>query len=418
MRHLIVPTCLFFIANTASNLGGLSVAQADDWPQWLGPNRNLSSGESGLLKEWPDGGPKRVWLFEDCGVGYSGPAIFGDKLYILGAREGVTQLMAISTASGDEQWSVDLAEKVENDWGDGPRSTPTVEGDRIYVLTGAGALACISTDGKEVWKASMQEQGGSVPYWGYSESPLLHGDHVIVTPGGEQGAIVAFNKLSGEVVWRSEQITDGAHYSSIIYAEPNGQPQLIQLLEKRLVGISPTDGKLLWETPWPGRIAVVPTPIFHDNHVYITSGYGIGSKLVKIEPDNQATEVYFNKIMKNHHGGVKLLDGHIYGHSDKVGWVCQNLMTGERVWRERSALGKGSIGYADGMLYCYDKDSGEVALIRPNTDQWEEHGRFTLDPQTKIRKDRGKLWTHPVVAGGKLYVRDQDLLHCYDVRDN
>ncbi|MEM1305741.1 MAG: PQQ-binding-like beta-propeller repeat protein, partial [Planctomycetota bacterium] len=206
-----------------------------------------------------------------------------------------------------------------------------------------------------------------------------------------------------------------AHYSSVMAATINGQPQYVQLLEQRLIALAPSTGQLLWETEWPGRIAVIPTPVIRDNHVYITTGYGVGSKRVTISPDNEVTVDYENKVMKNHHGGVVLLGDHLFGYSDKAGWVCQDFETGESVWRERRDLGKGAISYADGRFYCLDERSGEMVLIAASTDGWQEHGRFTLDPQTELRKPKGKIWMHPVIVNGKLYLRDQELLFCFDV---
>jgi len=185
---------------------------------------------------------------------------------------------------------------------------------------------------------------------------------------------------------------------------------------QHVVGIAAKDGKQLWSSDWPGKTAVIPTPIYHDSHVYVTAGYGAGCKLVKIEPGNKATTVYENKVMKNHHGGVILVGDHLYGHSDGSGWVCQDFKTGNEVWSERSKLGKGAIACADGMLYCLDEGSGTVALIEASPKGWSEHGRFKLEPQTKIRSPQGRIWTHPVISNGKLYLRDQDLIYCYDIK--
>ncbi|TWT99597.1 outer membrane biogenesis protein BamB [Botrimarina colliarenosi] len=393
-----------------------SVATAYEWPQWLGPDRDGLTSEMGLLQEWPEGGPERVWLFSDTGAGYGGPAIADGKLYILGARDGTEQLIAIDTESGKEIWSAPLGEEYTNDWGNGPRNTPTVDGDRVYCLAAKGTLACVSAKtGDVVWKVAMQDFGGSIPSWGYAESPLVDGDQVIVTPGGPQGAIVALDKSTGELLWQSTGATDGANYSSIVIAEPHGNKQYVQLLPEHLVGVDPADGSVLWSVDWPGKVAVIPTPIVRDNQVYVTSGYGAGCMLVEIDADNNATVVYDNKLMKNHHGGVLLLGDKLYGHSDGVGWLCQDFATGERVWRERSALGKGAIAYADGRFYCQSEDEGDLVLIEASPAGWAEHGRFTLEPQTEIRKDKGKIWVHPVIVDGRMYLRDQDLLFSFDV---
>lgn len=394
-------------------------ASSGDWPQWRGPNRTDVSKETGLLKTWPEGGPKRVWLFENAGLGYSGYAIVGDKLFTMGIRDGGEQLIAVDAKGGKELWSTKMGEALKNDWGDGPRGTPSVDGDRIYAMSGRGNLVCAgAADGKIVWQHAMKEFGGGTPGWGYTESVLVDGDKVVCTPGGKKGAIVALDKKTGDLVWQSKDFTDGAQYASIIAADHNGGRQYIQLTMQHVVGLSASDGKVLWTADWPGRTAVIPTPIFHDGQVYVTAGYGVGSMAIKIGENNAVTGLYTNKVMKNHHGGVILVDGYLYGHSDGVGWVCQNFKTGEEVWAEKKALGKGAVTYADGMLYCLAENNGTVVLVEASTKGWTEHGRFKLDPQTTQRSSQGKIWTHPVVTGGRLYLRDQELLSCYDVKAN
>lgn len=409
MRRLLLAAVL--------SAAPLWIASAADWPQWLGPNRNGLTDETGLLKEWPDGGPKRLWLQTDTGLGYSGPAVVGKQLLNLGAFDGTEKLQSFDVNTGERQWQVDIDEALRNGWGDGPRGTPTVDGDRVYALAGRGVLVCCELrSGKELWRVDLKDLGGKIPEWGYSESPLVDGKNVLVTPGGDQGAIACLDKLTGEVKWRSEGVNDGAHYSSIIAVKAKGQAQYVQLLVSRVVGISPQDGTKLWQSDWPGSVAVIPTALYHDNHVYVTSGYGAGCKLVDLGADGKSpTTVYESKDMKNHHGQVVLVGDHIYGHSDGAGWMCQNFLTGKVVWRERTDLDKGAVAYADGMLYCLGEDSGDVVLIEASPEGWAEHGRFTLDPQTTKRSPRGRRWTHPVIVGGKLLLRDQDIMYCYDI---
>ena len=390
-------------------------AVGSDWPQWRGPDRSDVSMETGLLKSWPAGGPKRLWLFENAGQGYSGPAIANGKYYTIGTRDGSEILLVLDATSGKELWTAKLGGNLDNGWGDGPRGTPTVDGDRVYALSGPGSLVCISTtDGKIIWQTTMKSLGGQIPKWGYSESVLVDGPNVLCTPGDAKGTVAALDKLTGKVVWQSKDITEPAHYSSIVPAKINGQPQLIQRNEKSVFGLAPKDGKLLWQTEFPGRTAVIPTPIVRGNEVYVTAGYGSGSKLVRIGTNNQVTEVYENKVMKNHHGGVVLVGDHIYGHNDN-GWVCQNFSTGAEVWMHKG-LGKGAVTSADGMLYCLDERTGTLVLAEASPAAWKEVSRLTLTPQTKIRSDKGKIWTHPVISHGKLYLRDQDLIYCFQVK--
>lgn len=404
------------ILATLSVLFTLTLSAAD-WPQWRGPDRTDISKETGLLKSWPEGGPKQIWRFENAGSAYSGPAIVKGKLYTLGTRDGGEILLVLDANTGKELWTAKLGGVLENRWGDGPRGTPTVDGDRVYALSGPGNLVCVSaTDGKVLWQTNLTDLGGNVPGWGYCESVLVDGNQVVCTPGGAQGTIAAFDKATGKQNWQTTEFTDGAHYSSIMAAEINGTPQYVQLVEKNFVGVSPKDGKVLWQADFPkGRTAVIPTPIIEGNRVYVTAGYGAGCKQVAIRPENKVTTLYENSVMKNHHGGVILVGDHVYGHSDGYAWVCQNFKTGEEVWANRD-FKKGAVGYADGMLYCLEEGSGTVALVEATPKGWNEKGRFKLEPQSKIRSSSGRIWTHPVICNGKLYLRDQDLIYCYDVK--
>jgi outer membrane protein assembly factor BamB len=291
----------------------------------------------------------------------------------------------------------------------------------VFALSGEGTLICVrASDGREVWRKSMQDLGGTIPKWEYCESVLVDGNRVVCTPGGPQGAIVAFDKTNGRLLWQTKELDDLAHYSSVVPTSIHGKPQYVQLFEKRVVGISPDNGKLLWEHPFPGEVAVITTPIVHNNQVFITAGYGVGCKLIEISASNKTTEIYDNNVMKNHHGGVVLVGDHLYGFSDDIGWTCMDFKTGRRVWRDRENLGKGSLAYAEGLLYCVSEGDGaaptDVMLIEASPAGWEERGKFKLSPQTKLRKPSGRVWTHPVVVGGKLYLRDQELLFCFDVK--
>jgi outer membrane protein assembly factor BamB len=255
--------------------------------------------------------------------------------------------------------------------------------------------------------------------WGYTESPLVDGNKVLGTPGGSKGTLAAFDKKTGDVLWRSTGITESAGYSSIITAEVGGLKQYIQFTGESVFGVAPDTGKTIWRFVRKGRTAVIPTPICADNFVFITSGYGVGCNLVQLTRTGDGVlkpeEVYNNKNMTNHHGGVVLLDGKLYGYSDGKNWICQDFKTGEVVWSSR-ALGKGSVTCAGACLYCYDERDGTVVLAEVNPKAWVEKGRFSLPETSKLRAKSGKFWTHPVVANGRLYLRDQDLIFCYDVK--
>lgn len=399
-------------------MGACATAGAEDWTQWRGEGRRDHSPSTGLLKKWPEGGPKRVWLFKEAGKGYSGPSIVGGKMYFMGTKGDDSVLFCLDAEKGTELWTTKLGKVYANGWGDGPRGTPTVDEGLVYAMGGSGVLGCFKADsGDKVWSVSLEDDlGGAVPTWGYSESGLVDGDRLIVSPGGDKGSIAALDKKSGKLLWQSKELTVPSQYSSAILVEHKGVRQYVQLFMKKLAGVAAEDGKLLWETDWAGRTAVIPTPIYHDGLVYISSGYGTGCMAVDIGDGKSAKEAYKSKVMKNHHGGVILVGDHLYGYSDGAGWVCQEFKTGEMVWNEKEALGKGAIGYADGMIYCVDEGNGTVVLAEASPKGWKESGRFVLDPQTEIRASRGKIWTHPVIVNGKMYLRDQDLVYCYDVK--
>jgi outer membrane protein assembly factor BamB len=405
----VIFTVLFFAVSL-----GLS---ADDWPQWRGPNRDGISREIGLLQAWPSAGPKRVWLSRDIGLGYSAPVVAKGRLFVLGTKDGKERLFAKEAKSGKMLWTAELGDIFSNNWGNGPRGSATVDGGKVFALGANGGLVCADVgDGKVNWRVELAgDLGGKAPNWGYTESVLVDGDVVICTPGGKKGTLVALNKTTGKIIWRSRDWTDGAQYASVVAVEHNGERQYIQLTQKTLAGISAEDGAVLWRTAWRGRTAVIPTPIFHDGQVYISAGYGAGCRKITLESGHKVVENYYNRNLKNHHGGVLLFDGHLYGYSDGRGWTCQDFETGEVVWDSKK-FGKGCVFYADNRLYCLEESSGKVVLAEANSSDWKEHGRFKLDPQTELRKPSGRVWTHPVVANGVMYLRDQELLFAFDVK--
>lgn len=406
MRIVALGMCCLLVSELA----------AEDWPTWRGKARDGRSTETQLLQEWPENGPEKKWISTEGGMGYSSFAVVGDRIYTMGADEDTEYVIALDAKTGKRVWATPVGDRLKNGWGDGPRSTPTVSGDLVIALGGKGGLVCVSAvDGSQQWSAELTALGGKIPNWGYSESPLVDTDRVLCTPGGPQGTVVCFDLRTGDKIWQSTGITEKAHYSSIIAVEHFGQHQYIQLTQNRVFGLD-ADGQLRWRADWPlGRTAVIPTPIYQDGKVYITSGYGAGCMLLNVDRNHNVSKAYENKTMKNHHGGAILVDGHIYGYSDGPGWICQNLETGEMVWNEKSKLGKGAVAYADGKLYCLEEKTGVLALADASAEGWKEHGRFTLDPQTEQRAIKGKVWTHPVIANGKLYLRDQEIIICYSI---
>jgi outer membrane protein assembly factor BamB len=398
-------------------------ALANDWPQWRGPDRTDVSKETGLLKSWPEKGPHLLWTYKEAGVGYSGPAIVGDRLYTMGADEKADTVYALDARTGKRLWTTDIAPRIKLNRGDGPRGTPTVDGDRLYALGSQGELVCLDlATGKKRWAVNLvKDLGGGRPNWGFSESPLVDGDKVICTPGGSKGTLAALDKKTGKVSWRSD-VGYPAHYSSAIVAAVGGVRQYIQLTTNGVFGVSAANGKLLWESKLGGcGTAAIPTPIFHDGYVFVTSGYTDSKdgqiKLTATNGKVTATEVYSGRTLVNKHGGVVLLDGVLYGNSEAVGpWVAMEFLTGKKLgWSGRN-LPPGSITYADGRLYLYDEQDGTVVLLEPDPKEWKETGRFTIPEKTKERPASSKIWTHPVVANGRLYLRDHEFIFCYDIR--
>jgi len=390
--------------------------RAGDWAQWRGPNRDGRSAESALLKQWPEGGPPLLWKAAGLGSGFSSISISGTRIFTTGDKDGACYAHALNLADGKSLWSTKVGKAGAPGWGNfaGPRSTPTVEGERVYVLGQYGELLCLNTsDGSKIWeKHLVKDFGGKLPEWGYSESVLVDGENVLCTPGGSRGAILALDKGTGEVVWRTGDFKDPAHYSSLVCTVIAGIRQYVQLTVDSVVGVG-TDGSVLWRAERKGKTAVIPTPVVHGDRVYVTSGYGIGCNLFEIQHADgkfKAQEIYANKSMANQHGGAILVGDCVYGYCDGKGWVCQELATGELKWAEKSKTGKGSLTYADGRLYLRSESGGTLALIEATPEGYKETGRF-------VQPDFGKpkTWPHPVVAGNGLYLRDQDMLLCYNI---
>jgi outer membrane protein assembly factor BamB len=323
-----------------------------------------------------------------------------------GDREFV---IAFDIANGKEAWSTAHGGKFENDRGDGPRGTPTVDGDRVFALGGNGDLSALDAKtGKIVWsKNVLKEFGGSNITWGISESPLIIGNKVLVNAGGPDASIVALNKSDGSVIWKSQ--SDKAGYSSAIPLQINGGTQVVFFTARRALGLDLNDGKLLWEYVKPSnRVANVATPIARGNRIFISSDYGTGGGVVEIKPDGTASEIYFTNDMRNHHSSSVLIGDHLYGFSSQI-LTAMRFDTGEIAWKDRS-VGKGSLVFADGHLYCLSED-GIVGLVEATPAGYREKGRF------EIQHGSLKTWTHPVVVGGRLYLRDQDTIFAYDVKE-
>ena len=389
-----------------------------DWPQWRGPNRDAISEETGLLDEWPEDGPTLAWTGRGIGEGYAGIAVAAGRIYTMGEDKKSSYIHALDEATGKIAWSAPVGKVGGGAGYPGPRATPTVDGDHVYSLGQFGDLVCVTAkDGKEVWRKNLEKdfKGQMMSGWGYSESVLIDGDKLVCTPGGKEGTIVALNKTTGDLIWRSKDFTDSAAYSSIVSADIGGKRTYIQLTGDSVVGISAVDGAVLWKAPRKGETAVIPTPVYWNHHVFVTSGYNIGGDLFKITPTAgdgpfKVELVYHTDDMEVHVGGVVLVDGHLYGVSDNF-LTCIDFLTGKKKWKDRS-IGKGAVVYADKHLYVRaDATPGEIALVEANPKKYEEKSVFE-QPDGSGRN----TWPPAVIANGKMYLRDQDVLLCYDIK--
>ena len=380
--------------------------QTVDWFQWRGPNRDGKSAETGLLKTWPSQGPPRLWRTSGAGIGYSSFSSSAGRLYTLGDRGDKEYVIAFDANTGKVAWSAAIGASFSNNQGDGPRGTPTIDGDRLYALGGNGDLACLDAKtGKPIWsKNVLREFGGRNISWGLSESPLVVNDRVLVQAGGPNAAIVAMNKTTGAPLWRSH--SDEAGYSSAVLATVGGTQQAVFFTAERALGVSVRDGRELWSyDKVANRTANIATPIVAGNRVFFSSDYGTGAALLELTPTG-AREVYFTREMRNHHSTSVLVGDYLYGFSSSI-LTAMRLADGTVAWRDRS-VGKGSLIYADQRLYLYS-ENGVVGLAEPTAQGYREHGRF------RIEAGAAPTWSHPIITGGKLILRDQDTVYAYSI---
>ena len=382
----------------------------DDWPQWRGAKRDGISTEKGLLKDWPAGGPPLVWTASGAGNGYSSFAVVNGRLYTLGARAGTEYVMAFDTASGKKVWEVANGQRFGNDRGDGPRATPTVDGDRLYAYGASGDISAVElATGKVIWKKNvLRDFGGSNIQWGLSESPLVLTDRILINAGGRGASIIALKKTDGSLIWKSQN--DEAGYSSAVLNEIGGRRQAIFFTAERALGVDVGTGALLWSyNQVANPTANVATPIVRGNRVFVSSDYGTGAALLELTPSGDgvaARQVYFTRDMRNHHASSVLIGDYLYGFSSTI-LTAMKFDTGEVAWRDRS-VGKGSVIFADDRLYLFS-ENGVVGLAEANPAGYKEHGRF------QIQQGSLPTWAHPVVSGGKLFIRDQDRIYAYNV---
>lgn len=413
-----LPVLLFAVAPAP--------ASAEGWSQWRGPDRTGVSRETGLLSKWPTGGPKLVWEAKGAGRGYGQVTVSKGKVFVLGdglstAEDKDEYVSCFDEQSGKQLWMTKLGPA----WNAGApswqssRSTPTIVGDDLYVVTPHGVLVCLETQkGTLVWKTDLKKdlKGVKGDGWGYSEAPLIDGDRVIVTPGGSKATMAALDRKKGEVVWTTEVAGDnGAGHASIVVSEVGGVRVYVNTTANHVIGVQANDGKLLWKHKHKGSTAVIPTPIVRDDLVFYAAGYGAGGGLLRQPGEGGKVEVVYpqNGALTNKHGGIVLIGAHLYGCQESTTTLfCAELKTGKIVWKER-APGSGStaVSAADGKLYLHAED-GTTTLVEASPDGYKALGTF------KSKTDRRPAWSNPTISNGRLYLREGDTIYCYDVKNS
>lgn len=422
--------CVF----VAMGAGVVAPALADptDWPQWRGPKRDGHAAAQQLAQEWTGNGPALKWEASSLGVGYSAVAIADAKVYTMGEVNETCLAICLDAKTGMPLWQTKISRAgVRRDynrgWGGGPRSTPTVDGDQVFVLSAIGVVAALQREtGELLWKTDLvADHGGSIPKWGYSESILVDGDRVVVKPGGEK-FMVALDRKNGKMQWHSTGVNAAAHYASTLKGVFAEKEYYVTAAGVGVIGLDCQSGEKLFENPLTGNeVATIPTPlIIGTDEIYHTSDYGAGNVLLKLTGSGTsiAAEAVYHldiKSMQNHHGGVVLVDGVIYGFTKVDGgvWMAQDLATGETLWQHKIRGNRsGSIAYADGRLYCYNDGDGTVILLEPNRKEFKQVGQLKLPRETQSPRDQGAIWAHPVIANQTLFIRDQDLLFAFDIK--
>lgn len=409
LTWIVAVTWTAFVLITGC--GTASPALAADWPGWRGPNRDGKSPDTGLLKQWPAGGPELVWEANGIGIGFSTVAVSDGMVYTSG-DVGADLVIFAFDLDGNLKWQTrhDAAWTKNKE---GSRSTPVIDEGNLYIVSGHGLVGCYDAKtSAPKWSRRMSEFGGRVPNWGYAESVLIYENLAVVTPGGAN-CIVALDKSTGETVWQSQGFNGGAQYSSCYAFTYQGLPMIVNGTHGGIVCVRASDGKVLWSNPFSaGNTANCPTPVFSDGYVFWANGYGKGGICLKLTVNGDeasAQEAWRTSEMDCHHGGYIVHEGYIYGNH-RGGWVCLDLETGEKRWEERG-VGKGSVCFADGMLYLFGERGGAAGLATCSPEGMQMMGSFNVQGERTS-------WAHPVVIGGRLYLRYDTNLYCFDVKAN
>jgi outer membrane protein assembly factor BamB len=414
------------IVSIAIALITTSEAVAQNQFGWRGPERDGIYPETGLLKVWPADGPQLLWETFDVGKGYSSPVIAGDRLYITGLNtDGEKEIFSAFTLDGKKLYETEYGTPWKNSYPD-TRTTPTIVGERAWVISGAGEVVCINNrSGEIIWKVDGNSIfGRKTGTWGTSEAPLVYDNKVIFSPGGDQTAIVALNAENGQTIWKSRTLNEISNYVSPLMITHNGKKQIVALTGKNVIGVNPATGDIEWtfdewgqEAGARGEKISANTPLFKDGRIFVCNGYNMKSFMLELNNDATAVKLLWeNEDLDTHLGGFVLLDGTIYGsnwtNNTQGNWVAVDWQTGQTRYNTPWGEGrsKGSIISADGMLYCYDERRGSVGLVRPTPE------KFDLVSEFRITKGEGPHWAHPVINNGVLYIRHGNALMAFRIK--
>jgi len=399
-----------------------AVCYGDDWPQFRGPNRDGKSAENGLLKKWPEEGPELLWSVGGLGIGFSSVAVAGGFVYTTGMIDGEGFLFAYDIA-GNLKWKESYGPEWTGSY-KGTRTTPTADGQRIYVFSGTGIMVCFNAKtGEKLWQVdTLTKFDGKNIRWGMSGSPLIDGRKVYCTPGGKKGTIVALDKMTGRTIWATTGLDELSVYCSAILIKRGANRLLVNLIQKSIVCVAADTGKLIWWEPYetPSDTGGV-TPVYKDGYLYVTSAvereFTRGGVMLELSADGTSVAKKWNdQTLDSGHGGVVLVNGYLYGSTfdgiPKGDWICLDWDSGKVMYDNKWNGNKGSIIYADGMLYCYDENTGDVALVKPSPKRFEIVSSFGITEGT------GQHWAHPAISDGRLYIRHGDALMAYDIKSN
>jgi outer membrane protein assembly factor BamB len=421
MKHTTVVLSIGLILIAAS------AVRAGDWPQFRGPNRDGTTSETGLLKQWPSGGPRQIWSVDGLGEGWSSAAIVEDRIFITGAEKKREFLFALDL-DGNVKRTTEYGRAYARSF-PGARTTPTIDGHRAYVISGAGEVVCLDAgSGDIIWKVNgLDKFAGRQGNWGTAESPLVDEDRVYYTPCGDQTTIVALDKNTGETAWKSKSLEDQSAYVSPIFAEHNGRRILVTVTGRYIIGVDPKSGQMLWSYPYAKNHPTAEremrlfinaiSPVYHDGHIFATSGYDHVGLMLELSADGSEVALkWVSEDFDCHHHGVVLVDDHIYGtnwHDNSKGnWLCADWSTGQIAYDTSWNENKGPVIYADGMLYCYAENDGTVGLAKASP------AGFDVVSSFEVTVGKGKHWAHPSIANGRLYLRHGEYLLAYDIQAN